>query len=172
MSSYLCEDVYMGDDELDGIFGRNNIFRRFGRSIDLTNPAVRKAARTTIARFDPTDPHAKYGNVTKGILIAGALVGGAALAAWAAGGSSAAIGAAAASGAAGAAITGVPIMFKKPVSRTDGGTIDDTKWDPNKPPPKGYVLDKDGNLVKKKVNLVIPALAGGAVLTTAFFLLH
>ena len=97
MSSYTLS----GDDAV--FFGGKNIFQKIGGAIAsgakslvkldetivtkafiepvklLYDSKTQKAASKTLARFDPTAKNAKYGNVTKGVIIASAAVGAAAL---------------------------------------------------------------------------------------------
>jgi hypothetical protein len=143
MSSYMAGDI-CGDDELAGIFGKNNIFRRIGRAIDVTNKksVIRQAGRD----IDPTNKKAKYNIVGKVLLGAAAIATG---------------------GIVGGSLAGAA-KITGPSSRTDQGTID-ASLAPQAP--TGYHYDKNGVLVKN-TNYLIPALAGGAVLTTAFILLH
>lgn len=75
MASYSLD----GDIMLGGV-------SKWLASIDPTSKKNRKAALKTLARFDPTAKNAKYGYLTKGVLLGGAaltgglLLGGTALA--------------------------------------------------------------------------------------------
>lgn len=82
MACYYGTDYY-GSDEFLG----KNIFQKIGKAIAkspigaaakfVVNPVKEtKAAIKTIARFDPTAKTAKYGNVTKGVLIGAAAIAG------------------------------------------------------------------------------------------------
>jgi len=146
-----------GDDALDGWTPG------WIKALDFTDKesVIRQAGRD----IDPTNPESKYGNITKGVLIAGVLVGGAAFAAAVSGH---AAGAAAATALAPALLSGAAAAAVKPQSRTDQGTVDNTILPPA---PNGYEYDQNG-VLKKKANYLVPALAGGAILTAAFALLH
>jgi hypothetical protein len=136
MSSYsLCGDyTAYGDDVMLGGKGWNK-FKKFVSKTPIAS-AVKfvahpiketKAAVKTIARFDPTAKTAKYGNVTKGVLIGAAAVAGTVLT-LGAGAGIAAIAAGSAPGVLGAAkLAGTKV-------RTPPKTIaPDLSVDPNAP---------------------------------------